>query len=213
MLNISNIVLNDDEIELLCKGMSFCPTPIPDINELNDDLYNFTRHLRLKYHFRNSDFEDLSIVKPPSTFTPPSNQNVELETIINKIKHLNVTVKRPSDNIKSLRKALRSLIERTEKREIIIKSADKGDITVIMSPTFYVHMCMNELSKEEFYKLIGSDNPTQRILDVVQNFALKYKSMLTSNEFAYLTQRKYRMANFYMMPNLLKSEYINTVLT
>ena len=81
VLNISSSILSDAEIDLLCKGMSFCPTPDSNMDEFNNDLYDFTRKLRLRYHFRNSNDADPSIVKLPSTYTPPPNEDVELERV------------------------------------------------------------------------------------------------------------------------------------
>ena len=67
--------------------MSFCPTPDSNLDEFNNDLYDYTRKLRLRYHFRNSNIVDPSIVKLPSTYTPPPNEDAELERIIHNIKN------------------------------------------------------------------------------------------------------------------------------
>ena len=199
-----------EEVLLLSKGLSFCPTPPPNESELNDDLYKFSRLLRLKFHFKDSSFEDHSIVKLPSSFTPAPNASTELEVMINKLKHLNVVMDyRIKDNIKGLRTALSSLIDRITKHQIIIKPADKGDIIVIMSVEFYKQMCLNELSKQDFYKIIGDNDPSMRVMNTVKQFAEKYESTLTRNEFRFLTEGKYRMAYFYMLPKLHKSNYIN----
>ena len=42
-------MLSDAEIDLLCKGASFCTPPSVRLWEFNDDLYDFTRKLRLCY--------------------------------------------------------------------------------------------------------------------------------------------------------------------
>ena len=199
-------------IELLCKGVSFCPTPEPNTDELNQDLFNFSRILRLKYHFRNSFDVDPSIVKPPSTFTPKGNQNAELEKMIDKLEHMNIQVVKSKDNIKHLRSALQELIQKTQDGEIIIKSADKGDITVIMSPEYYARMCNNELSKSDFYCNKGDHDPSQGVTDAVNSFAERYKEILTLKEYEYITKRSYKMAYFYMLPKLHKSDYINDLL-
>ena len=119
---------------------------------------------------------------------------------------------KPKDNIKRLRPTLQALIKKTHDGEIIIKSADKGDITVIMSPEYYVRMCMNELSKRDFYRNEGDRDPTQSIIDAIFSFTARYKSILTPKEIEYLTKRSYKMAYFYVLPKLHKSEYINGLL-
>ena len=168
VLNISEYVPTGSEVELLCKGMSFCPTPKPDFDSLNNDLYNFSQKLRLKFHFRNSRYEDTSIVKLPSKFTPLPYADIELETKINKLKHLYVKKgPRRSNLSQELQGALLSLIDRINKEEIIIKSADKGDVTVVMSRGFYFEMCMRELSKGEFYQKLPAD-PSKKIKKTVE---------------------------------------------
>jgi len=206
-------VLNENEVELLCKGLSFCPTPKPHLMGLDNDLYDFTRRLRLKYHFRNSIEEDHSIVSLPSNFTPAPFANAELEAAISNVRHINVKTKtRYKDNIAKLRPALRSLIDKTERGEIVIKPADKGDVTVIMSPQFYIDMCMKELNKPEFYKSVGPNDPSLNIKNVVTNFANNFKRVLTPKEYHFLTQKQYKMAMFYMLPKLHKSEHVNYIL-
>ena len=150
-MNISPTVLSPSQIELLCKGLSFCPTPEAKDYDFNDDLYEFTRKLRLKYHFRNNNNRDTSIVKPPSTFLPPKDQDTELEKIIHQLKHLQLRKNTKTNNnmTKSLQEAHRTLVEKVENMEIVVKSAGKGEVTVIMSTNYYYEMCMDELNKEK----------------------------------------------------------------
>ena len=195
----------------MCKGLSFCPTPSnTDYDELSHDLFDFTR-----YHFRNYKGTDESIVKLPSEFNPKPYVDAELEEKITKIRHLPVNRnKRNQNNLSQQQsRALKELERKVEKTEVVIKSADKGDITVVMSPQYYRKMCEYELQKNNFYKSIGSRNPESRVLQIVKDFAVKYKSLLTAKEFEYITKRTYRMANFYCLPKLHKSEDINSILS
>ena len=215
MLNITNLILTDSEVELLKMGMSFCPTPKPDPQELTEDLFEFTRQLRLAYHFRDIKHnKDTSIVKLPSGFNPAPNANQELEKIIRGIEHMSISVSKRGvrPNTSRFGNALSSLRRRIENQEIIIKSADKGDLTTIMTPSYYQDMCMRELNKQDCYENIGVTNPDESVRKVVVDFATKYKDVLTRNEFNFLTQRKYKTAYFYMLPKLHKSEHINNIL-
>lgn len=212
MLNISGVVLTLDEQSLLSKGLGFCPTPLHDLKGLDDDLYNLSRIIRLKYHFRNNKNIDPSIVKAPSSFSPVPNQCQELETVINKLKNLTVSVSHPTDNIKELRPALCSLMKKTANNEIVIKSADKGDVTVIMSAEYYLNMCMEEINKEEYYEIIGEEDPSESVLKAVCGFADNYQHILTQKEYNYLVENKYKMAHFYMLPKLHKSQFLNETL-
>ena len=87
----------------------------------------------------------------------------------------------------------------------MIKSADKGDVTVIMSSEYYYNMCMNELNKEQVYKRMGKNDPSKLVYRKVLEFANRYKDTLTKKEYQFLTQKEYRMANFYSVPKLHKS--------
>ena len=112
-----------------------------------------------------------------------------------------------------LKEALRLLTDKVDEGELVIKSADKGNVTVIMSTDFYQSMCMRELSKSKFYRNLGNVNPTIDVVTDVISFANTYRTVLTTKEYQFLTKKEYRMANFYTLPKLHKSPEINERLT
>ena len=57
ILNVSK--KNSPKMEL---GMSFIPTPKQNIPELENDIFQFTKKLRLTHHYRKSNTVDESIV-------------------------------------------------------------------------------------------------------------------------------------------------------
>ena len=63
------------------------------------DIYNYIRKVHLTYHFHDSTYEDKSVVKKESTFTPKNNENQELETICKNWSETKINIKRISDNI------------------------------------------------------------------------------------------------------------------
>ena len=148
--------------------------------------------MRLKYHFRESSYIDDSIVKLPSTYTPPPYENTELEFLINKIEHLPVGVKKANSNIEKHKDVIKRLERKVQEQSIVIKPADKGSITVIMNPEYYYKMCMLELSKEDCYACIGQDDPTSNIFDVIKLFALSYQAILTTKEFISCDKQLYK---------------------
>ena len=75
MINLSNIFLTKHEIKILKLGISFTPTPKHKISELETDIYYFIGQLRLTYHFHDSTYEEKSVVKNESTFTPQNTEN------------------------------------------------------------------------------------------------------------------------------------------
>ena len=95
-INFSNIPLSSNEINVLKLGLSFTPTPKSNIPELEADIFDFIRKIRLMYHLHNSIYHDESIVKSTSTFTPKPNKNQELEKICKT--HMETEIKMKKSN-------------------------------------------------------------------------------------------------------------------
>jgi len=58
VVNLSKYILSVDELNLLSKGMNFCPTPLDlEPGELKTDLDQFHRRLRLLSRFEDSSPE------------------------------------------------------------------------------------------------------------------------------------------------------------
>ena len=211
VINLSNIPLSSNEINVLYIGLSFMPPPKGNIPKLEAHIFDFIRKLRLTYHFRDSAYHDESILKPTSNFTPKPNENQELEKICKTLMETEIKMKKTTDNISSLRNGLNSLIKRTTENEIVIKPADKGSIITVMSPEFYLNMCESHLRNEEYYECIQDNDPSPLLKNRIIAYAKKYKNLLTENEYKTLTQKTYKISNFYMLPKLHKSKELNNM--
>ena len=117
--------LTKHETEILKLGLSFTATPKHNISELETDIYNFIRKLRLTYHFRDSTYEDKSIFKNESTFTPKNNENQELETICKNLSEIKINIKIISDNITNLKDGLNSLMNLIQIYNLFSKNLPK----------------------------------------------------------------------------------------
>ena len=209
MINLSRGTLDESEINLLCLGLSFTPNPALNITELERDMYEFTRKLRLIYHFRNDTSTDESVLRPKSIYCPGRGENDELEKICSSIEHSSILERKVKDNIdEQLRSALDKLSRKIQRNEIVIKPADKGSIIVVMSPEFYWDMCLKHLDNPVFYRKVPTD-PSNIVLGRISEFATKFKDRLTEKEFTVLTASTYKLSNFYMLPKLHKSKEIN----
>ena len=123
-----------------------------------------------------------------------------------------IKMKKTTDNISSLRNGLNSLTKRTTENEIVIKPADKGSIITVMSPEFYLNMCDSHLRNEEYYECIQDNDPSPLLKNRIIAYAKKYKHLLTENECKSLTQKTYKISNFYMLPKLHKSKELNDII-
>ena len=102
-----------------------------------------------------------------------------------------INIKRTSDNIPNLRDGLNSLMTKIRSNEIIIKPADKGSIVVVMSSEYYWTMCQSHLKNEQYYQCLFENNPSLTVNEKIINYAIKYRSILTDNEYEYLQILKY----------------------
>ena len=179
VVNLSSKPLNSAESSLLSRGLNFCPNP-PKINvrELDEDLDQFARRLRIKeyFHSKKETSEDLStdesdikevidiprFVKKSNWISKPS-KNTRLESVIDliksDIKH-NVDVHVPkTDNL--TQSEITALSDIQERDDIIIKPADKGSAVVVMDKTTYIlylQEAERQLSDCRFYEKLDSDS-------------------------------------------------------
>ena len=113
----------------------------------------------MAYHYRNSNIADASIVKLESTYTPKPNENADVENICEELEHAKISLFKIKDNLHTLRKGLDSLIRKIENKQIIIKSADKGSIIVIMSSDYYWNTCHSHISDTSYYTMLNDTDP------------------------------------------------------
>ena len=97
----------------------------------------------------SNPFYPESLWTPPP---PPTDRDDALNAFLNAFKHDLLTTKPKyiRDNLpKAQRRALHKLKRR---RDIVIKSADKGSATVIMDRTWYLDECHRQLNYPTFYE-------------------------------------------------------------
>ena len=209
VVNLSNHVLTVEELNLLTKGMNFCPTPLDlDPGDLRTDLDQFHRRLRLLAKFENSPTEDSDLLtteqqnhctyafesskfKKKSTFNPPGPPALEAMILTNEIA-LN---KRPEPKHPKLtnisreeRKAIKTL---TENPNIIIKPADKGSAVVILNREDYISEGYKQLSDTNFYRKVDTDLSAHHMQRVQQYINKMYSNGEIDDRVSYyLTERE-----------------------
>ena len=211
IVNLSSRKLNGNEIKLLEKGLKFTPTPLkPNIQELNEDITEFTRNIRLVEYFEgNEDENDESLVRNKSNWIPPKGRDKDLESFFsnvrdiplhpNKNKNIKYNLSKPQQN------CIASL---ANDKNIIIKEADKDGATVIMDTSFYREQIDKLLSNPDYYKQL-EESPHKDIMKGYSKYIEKYKSNLTGNELDYLLNFERKTSSFYGLPKTHKYKDIN----
>jgi len=208
IINLSSQDLDNDEINLLKRGLKFTPIPNKNLQELHNDTQEFCRKLRLREFFSDKDvLEDESLVRNNSYFNPPRVRDSDLDTYIKAIS------KFPSNQGN---KAVQSNILRGKKNAIdrlrsddfiIIKTADKGGAVVIMDMEYYREKMEEQILDSHFYTEIA-DNADRKTMCAIRKLLSKYPNCLTAKECDFLVNFEVKCSNIYGLPKIYKSKHI-----
>ena len=198
--------------------MSFCPeTKCHDKIKLAEELFKYTRRLRLKEFFFESDQnkdtpekEDTYSALPffnklQSSFTPPSGRDVYLdfyiEAISQEILHAEPKTKLHS-NISKVEFASLKGLARDD--SIVLKKADKSGTIVIMNKCDYIAEVERQLHNSDYYEKLESDPSEEvksRISDCIEK--LSEQSPNISDVFDTFPSEM-RTPQFYILPKTHK---------
>ena len=82
-----------------------------------------------------------------------------------------------------------------------------------MSTDNYWNICQSHTSDTLHYRMLNDTYPSNIVQQRVTQFSKKYKPLLTLKEYNYLTKRKHKISNLYMLPKLMKQYGNNNVNT
>ena len=129
--------MTSSQISLLCKGPKYCPSTKGNYIQIKADTKEFTRKLKLREKFWDSEYDDDSLVKHPSDYNPGASDN-EFRKIITTIEHMDPTqVRNFSDNLTRHERVALSELRDLCNNEVILKKADKGNTLVMMDREYY----------------------------------------------------------------------------
>ena len=223
-VNLSNINLSVADQKLLDKGLTFIPTyrKFP-ISKLYDSQNRLIRNLKLKDYFKhetNKEYDPkIKTFTHPSTWTPPD-RFIEQSTIntIQQIisttaslihtskqdKYGNIYLNQTKNNLSHDEKV--SLNNLKNNKDIIIKGADKGSSTVIMSKQAYLNEAYRQLNNTNYYQKIDKPiyktniNKINTILE-----SMKKDNYITDKQLNYLKATDTdRARTFYLLPKIHK---------
>ena len=182
-INLTDIEITEDQMSLLRKVPSFCPTP-KDVNwqQVYDDVEAFQARLRTAVFFlekkqdETEEHEDaeshLPRIPGKKKWKPPVSKYPELELFFSNIKkeiinpHIRLT--RPN-----LSKGERAALRELKKSDKVIRIQDKGSRFVVLNPEDYENKMLGQLNNELHYKLVQSD-PTSKHISLVEKWCSKW---------------------------------------
>jgi hypothetical protein len=209
VVNLSSETLNENEISILSKGLSFIPTP-KNINKetISSSLKEFERKIKLSYFFyENESVKDKLPFTEKSTWNPPD------QLISNKIHNILADLNNKADNLEITKDRnnisfhqINALKNLKNKKHLIIKPADKGASCVVMDKTNYIIEAERQLNNESFYKKINepifpeTSKQYQTILKSMMN-----DKLIKPQQVAYLMPKDNpRPRRFYLLPKIHK---------
>jgi len=231
VVNLSDYNLTETQINLLSKGLNFCPTPSAvDLSTARQDLDKFHRSLRLFCHFSkqnapldqssNSTATNHTIPIAPtdletdkftrtfrkkSTWTPMGPIPLESIITLNEIHLSNLEIESTQKDNLTPKERL-ALTELLKLSNVVIKPADKGSAVVLMNKSDYVSEAEKQLSDTKFYIQQDTDLTTYHMTEVkkviTDMFRFKYIDEKCKE---YLSDFLVKTARFYMLPKIHKN--------
>lgn len=164
IVNLSRKTFSEEEIEVLKMGFKFTPTPNPDNQNLEKDIDEFCRKLRLREFFgRVENFNDCIVQNKKGT-TIHKGRNKHLDEYIDSLKSTKSSLKNRNHvkhNLNVIQKKAPQNLQNED--TIILKEADKGGAIVCMNKMFYKTLVLQHLSDDNFYVKLP-ENPDKKIM-------------------------------------------------
>ena len=214
-MNLSDEVLNVDELSILAKGLKFIPAPHEiDKDKINENVNEFDRKIKLSYfwadremnnkfdeNYVKSQFTEKSTWNPPAHTIPQKVHDIVSE-LKNEVNSLTTTRDKPNLTFRQCN-ALKNL---KLKKHLIIKPADKGSACVIMNKVDYILEAERQLNNETFYKKI--DEPifpeTSKKYDKILTSLLNQKILYPNEVIYFRPKAEPRPRRFYLLPKIHK---------
>jgi hypothetical protein len=179
VLNPFKCSLSTAEINLLNRGLNFCPTSQPNQLNIYKSLSDLERKLKLRYHYyrppveQNDDtvphVQDAGLsafhreIPSNSSFVPdtfdkaiPTFIRCVREEVERDLVRSPATLGRLAKPRHNLRDAeCRAMSSLRKRDDIVIKPSDKGNCVVILPADVYRSKCLEQLSDQKYYEEVS----------------------------------------------------------
>ena len=207
---MSSRELNDECRSLLSKGCKFTPHPKANFNELQEDVKEFCRKIRLIDYFKDKPINrsGMDLKYERTNFIPPKGINSELDAILDlidkKVSEYVPTNNKMKSNV--TRSEFEIMMDLKKDNSLHITKADKGGAFVVLDNEFYINQMMKEhTSDTATYKKIDKYAPHSTMEHII-NFCKMHtpNCQLTKKEISYITKFNYNLPTLYGLPKIHK---------
>ena len=197
IVNLSDIQLTQSEMDLLQKGLNFCPTPPPPtIDNINKDIDAFACRLSLREYHTPENIDEITdnLSHQPTILEELNHREQKTYSRPSQEPYLNTYIEMPRQEItdktvhnhcfqcNNLSKCERLALDRlSNNRDILIKPSDKGGATVILNTTDYLQEAKRQLDNDTYYKRIEEEYTSEHeqtinhcIDDLVKNAEIQH---------------------------------------
>ena len=205
-------ILTSAEKSLLDRGLNFVPTPQPKTGldaQLDNGVMDtevFGHKMKLADYFRHSRGEKIPFTENSGWSPPNSKVDPEIskahKKIIEKVRDL--TVHSNQQNLSVMER--RALNKLRKNRKIVIKPADKGSATVILSRENYIREAHRQLNNPKYYKKLDKaiwPENCKKFNTIIE--CLKDDGHINKKQAKYLEARvESQTRKFYLLPKIHK---------
>ena len=174
---------------LINRGLKFTPLPKKNTVELQADIKNFTRKLRLmEFSVDRQEYNEPSLVKLPSTFTRERGRDRLLDICVDFLHNLSLNQRKTNRKVINnfTKEEWKTIKELKNDKSVIIKESDKGGSCIIMDSQYYKEKMMEELSDTSTYQEL-ENNIDKKTKKRLVELTKRYDNNLTKKEIKYLT--------------------------
>ena len=193
-------------MKVLAHGTKFTPVTKGDYFDAKKCTEEFTRKLKLKHLYRDSNYNDDSLCRLKSK-NQVTVKDEEMKRIVREIENTEPVKCETENNLSTEERA--ALKELQQDERIIIKEADKGGALVIMDRSFYKDKLIMEdhLNDGSTYRKVESNADTKTFKNL-NKLIEKHDECLTKKEKEYVTDNDWVTSEFYVRPKIHKCKSI-----
>ena len=189
------------QISILSRSPKFCVTQPGNYFDIKKDIAVLQKKVKLIEKFKDSDYQDHSIVKH-SSISEVKTGNEWVQHMVNVLDGIEPEPINTPCNVTAAE--LKAIKELQQNRNIVIKKADKVNVFVIMDSDFYRDkLILEDHLNTPTYELTTADADKKVYIEQAK-LMQKHEKCLTKKEMKFITDYEWKTSNFYINPKISK---------